>query len=86
MNKYKPFDENTYNQIVSFIEQIDKEVRESRNGTFDGKHAGTLWHYCTTIRGKREKQPCSCGSAAGHWRRCYNDIQKWVNERNTDRE
>lgn len=73
--KYKPFDENTYIEI--------KEVLSTVTDSFDSKYANILWHWCTQIRGQKERQPCTCGSAAGHWRRCIDDIQKWINERNT---
>lgn len=77
-NKYKPFDENTYTDIVNTVNKI--------TNSFDSNDAGKLWHWCTTIRGVREKQPCTCPSSAGHWNRCITDIRKWIDERNTTTE
>lgn len=77
-NNYKPFDKDTYTKIVSVVSKI--------KNSFDANDANFIWHCCTQIRGKQEKQPCTCGSAAGHWNRCIQDIRNWIDERNTEGE
>ena len=37
-----------------------------------------VWNNYLKITGTREPQPCSCGSAAGHWRRAAEGIREFI--------
>lgn len=39
---------------------------------------GPFWSWCNQIRGNKEKQPCGCKSAAGHWSRCVEELRNYV--------
>lgn len=42
---------------------------------------GTFWSWCNQIRGTKERQPCGCKSAAGHWQRCVDDLRKYIKDK-----
>jgi hypothetical protein len=37
-----------------------------------------VWNNHNNINGTHEPQPCSCGSAAGHWRRATDTIRNFI--------
>lgn len=37
-----------------------------------------VWSNYLKISGTREPQPCSCGSAAGHWRRAADGVRGFI--------
>jgi hypothetical protein len=78
MNKYEPFTEEEYLSLEQYISTVKNHI--------DSNKAGYVWEACTRIRGTREKTPCTCASAGGHWSRCMETIRTFLNERNTDRE
>ena len=77
-NKYTPFTEEEYLSLEQYVSTVKNHI--------DSNKAGYIWDACTRIRGKKEKQPCTCSSAGGHWSRCMETIRNYFNERNTDRE
>jgi len=40
--------------------------------------AGYIWNTYKKIKGSQEKQPCTCGSAAKHWRKAVDTINSFL--------
>ena len=38
-----------------------------------------IWNSYKTITGSKERQPCSCPSSAGLWRKAFNAVSDYVN-------
>lgn len=65
-----------------FSEQEITEIREKFGQIQDripNHLAGFVWNTYKKIKGSNEKQPCSCGSAAKHWRKAYDSIKSFLN-------
>jgi hypothetical protein len=78
MSKYEPFTEQEYLLLNEYISTVKNHI--------DSNKAGYVWESCTRIRGDKQRQPCTCASAGGHWSRCIETIRTFLNERNTERE
>ena len=46
---------------------------------------GYIWGTYKKIKGSRENQPCSCGSAAKHWRKAVDTINLFLKSYDNDR-
>lgn len=67
----------------NFSEDEVKEIREKMNSISDripNHLAGFVWNTYRNIKGSNEKQPCSCGSAARHWRKAVDTINSFLKE------
>lgn len=62
-----------YNRLKTELQNIKNFLPEHLMGTF--------WSFCNQIRDSKEKQPCGCKSAAGHWSRCVDELRKYVREK-----
>ena len=40
--------------------------------------AGWIWNTYKKIKGTEEKQPCTCGSAAKHWKKAVDTINSFL--------
>jgi len=39
---------------------------------------GYIWNTYKKIKGSQERQPCSCGSAAKHWKKAVDSINSFL--------
>lgn len=69
-SKYAPFSMEDY--------QIIKQRMGEIGWNLPSHYMNWLWTTCTTLRGKRENQPCSCKSSGALWKRCADDINDWL--------
>lgn len=68
--KYYPYSEVEYLELKSIINSITTHIPTDR--------MGWIWDNYKRITKSTEPQPCSCGSAAGHWRRATDTIRNFV--------
>jgi hypothetical protein len=68
--KYYPYTEVEYIELKSIMSQITTHIPTDRMGWVWGNH--------NRIMKSNEPQPCSCGSAAGHWRRAAETIRNFI--------
>ena len=70
MEKYLPYTEAEYKEL--------KEVIDSINSYIPNDRMGWVWSNHNKILNTKEGQPCSCGSASGHWIRAVQTIRDFV--------
>ena len=69
-NKYFPLNEQQYLEAKEKLVRIKEFLPESE--------LSYIWNTYKSITGSIENQPCSCGSAAGHWGKAVNVIREWI--------
>lgn len=69
-NKYHPLTEQEYLELKSKIESITDYLPEML--------LGYVWGTYKLLTKSNENQPCSCGSAAGLWRKAVNVLQDYL--------
>ena len=69
--KYWPYDEAEYKELKEVMETIITHIPHDK--------MGWVWNNHNKILKTNESQPCSCGSAAGHWRRATETIREFIN-------
>lgn len=42
--------------------------------------SGYIWSNFQKVMNTREKQPCSCGSSAKHWKRAIDTLREYIKE------
>jgi len=70
MEKYLPYTQAEYIELVEVIQSIHTHIPNDR--------MNWVWANHNKISGTNEGQPCSCGSAANHWIRAVNTIKDFV--------
>ena len=70
--KWHPYTEEEYTELKSVMQTISTHIPTDK--------MGWVWNNYKTITGSNETQPCSCGSAAGHWRRAVDEINRFIKE------
>jgi hypothetical protein len=70
MEKYLPYTEAEYIEIVETIQSISTHIPNDK--------MGWVWNNYKRISGDHSTQPCSCGSASGHWIKAVNTIKDFV--------
>ena len=55
-----------------------KERMSSFTTLIPNNLAGYIWNTYKKIKGTQEKQPCTCGSAAKHWRKAVDTINSFL--------
>ena len=68
--KYWPYDESEYVELKSIMDMITTHIPHDR--------MGWIWSNHNKISKTNEPQPCSCGSAAGHWKRAADTIRTFI--------
>jgi hypothetical protein len=68
--KYWPYDESEYVELKSIMDTITTHIPHDR--------MGWIWSNHNKISKTNEPQPCSCGSAAGHWKRAADTIRTFI--------
>tara|TARA_R110000744_G_scaffold376687_1_gene491104 strand:+ start:107 stop:319 length:213 start_codon:yes stop_codon:yes gene_type:complete len=66
------------------VEPTEKEIQEMKlvmseiTHTIPQHRAQYIWNKSQDIKGTKQTQPCSCGSAAKHWREAVNVIHLYL--------
>ena len=69
-NSYLPYTEADYKELKEVIDSIGAYIPHDR--------MAYIWSNHNKILKTNEGQPCSCGSAAGHWRRAVETIRNFI--------
>ncbi len=72
MNPYAPYTEVEFNELKTIVDGITTHIPNDK--------MGFVWNNFKKITGSTEPTPCSCGSAAGHWRRAVDGLRDFVNK------
>jgi len=67
----------------TYTEEELKELREvvdSITTHIPTQMTGYIWNNYKRIANTNERQPCNCGSAAGHWRKAIEAIRQFLND------
>ena len=72
MNPYAPYTQAEYIELKGILDTITTHIPNDK--------MGWVWNNYLKITNTKEPQPCSCGSAAGHWRRAVDGIRDFVNK------
>jgi hypothetical protein len=70
MEKYLPYTEAEYIELREVMHTITTHIPNDR--------MGWVWSNHNKILKTNEGQPCSCGSAAGHWIRAADTIRNFI--------
>ena len=70
------------------VEYTEKEIAQMKQilsvinntGNIPNNHQGLIWNRYKQITGSKEKQPCSCPSAAKHWYKATMAIAKYLDK------
>jgi len=69
--KYWPYDEVEYKELKEVMDTITTHIPHDR--------MSWVWNNHNKILKTKEAQPCSCGSAAAHWKRAADTIREFIN-------
>lgn len=69
-DRYLPYTQAEYNELKSVMDTITTHIPHDR--------MGWIWSNHNKINKSNESQPCSCGSAAGHWKRATETIREFI--------
>ena len=72
MNPYAPYTQMEFNELKTVLESITTHIPNDK--------MGWVWSNYLKVTNTREPQPCSCGSAAGHWRRAVEGLKDFVKQ------
>ena len=70
---YTPYTESEYNELKNIMNQITTHIPNDK--------MSWLWSNHNRILKTNEPQPCSCGSAAGHWRRAAETVRNFISQK-----
>lgn len=68
---------NTHPFTIEEYQQI-KEIVIPIREFLPTNHLSLIWNYYMTLEGRREAQPCSCGSAAKYWAAAVNALKEFI--------
>jgi hypothetical protein len=70
--RFHPYTPLEYAELKEVIQSITTHIPTDR--------MGWIWSNHNKISKTAEPQPCSCGSAASHWKRATQTIRDFVNK------
>jgi hypothetical protein len=70
MKDYTPYTEEEYIELKNVVDAIGAYIPNDK--------MNYIWNNYKKITGSRESTPCSCGSAASHWRRAVDEIRNFI--------
>jgi hypothetical protein len=70
--KYWPYTQEEYIELVETIQSITTHIPNDK--------MGWIWSNHNKILKTNEGQPCSCGSAASHWKRAVQTIRDFIKQ------
>ena len=72
MNPYAPYTQMEFNEMKAILDTITTHIPNDK--------MGWVWSNYLKVTNTREPQPCSCGSAAGHWKRAVEGLRDFANK------
>jgi hypothetical protein len=72
-NSIEPLNPTEFEELNHFITDLGAYIPENK--------VGYVWGMYNKLNGTNETQPCTCSSAAGHWRRAVDYLHKFVKDR-----
>ena len=72
ITNYLPYTEDEYNELKSIMKDITTHIPTDKMGWLWGNH--------NKILNTNEPQPCSCGSAAGNWKRAAETVRNFISQ------
>lgn len=69
-DRYLPYTQSEYNELKGILESITTHIPTDK--------MGFIWSNYLKVTKTTEPQPCSCGSASGHWRRAVDGLRDFV--------
>lgn len=72
MNRYAPYTQPEYIELKGILDSITTHIPNDK--------MTWVWNNYLKVTNTREPQPCSCGSAAGHWKRAVDGLRDFVNQ------
>jgi hypothetical protein len=66
------FTEEEFIEMVNFLKDVKDYLPENK--------VGYVWNSYKIISGDTSNQPCTCGSAAGHWKRAIDTMRTYVKD------
>ena len=69
------------------VEHTEEEISEMKlvmkeiTNNIPQHRAQFVWNKSQDIKGTKQTQPCSCGSAAKHWREAVNVINSYLKDK-----
>jgi len=70
MKNYTPYTEEEYIELKNVVDAIGAYIPNDK--------MSFIWNNYKKITNSHEAQPCSCGSAASHWRRAVEEIRNFI--------
>ena len=70
MNRYAPYTEMEFNEVKEVLANITTHIPSDK--------MSWIWNNYKKVTNSTEPQPCSCGSAAGHWKRAVETLRDFV--------
>jgi hypothetical protein len=70
MKDYTPYTEEEYIELKNVVDAIGAYIPNDK--------MAFIWNNYKKITKSNESQPCSCGSAASHWRRAVDEIRNFI--------
>ena len=70
MRDYTPYNAVEYVELKSIMDSITTHIPNDR--------MDWIWNNHNRINKTNESKPCSCGSAAGHWKRAAETIRNFI--------
>lgn len=72
-DRFYPYTEAEFVDLRNTMMQITTHIPHDKMGWVWGNH--------NRINKTNESQPCSCGSAAGHWKRAAETIRNFISQK-----
>ena len=70
IDKYLPYTEDEYKELKTVMDTITSHIPNDR--------MDWIWNNHNRIMKINEPKPCSCGSAAAHWKRATETIRNFI--------
>lgn len=70
MNPFAPYTQMEFNELKSVLAGITTHIPNDK--------MSWIWNNFKKVTNSNESQPCSCGSAAGHWKRAVETLREFV--------
>lgn len=70
---YSPYTEAEYNELKTIVNNITTHIPNDK--------MVYIWNNYKKLTGSTEATPCSCGSAAGHWKRAVETIRNFISQK-----
>lgn len=70
MNPFAPYTQSEFNELKAVLAEITTHIPNDK--------MSWVWNNFKKVTNSNETQPCSCGSAASHWKRAVETLRNFV--------